>query len=166
MRPAGTTYNLGSGGGSDYLGSGSSHCGLIGSSPSWTLKSFQSVILPLLFSHQVMSDSLWRHGLYRPPCSSVCGVLLARILEWVAMSFSRASSPNRNWTCVSCFTIEPPRKPSSSITVTSHCWLPITSFAYSNFSLFAIAVCSLVFLSHMSISSHGTNSLALCLSLF
>lgn len=28
MRPAGTTYNLGSGGGSDYLGSGSSHCAL------------------------------------------------------------------------------------------------------------------------------------------
>ena len=38
------------------------------------------------------------------------------------------------------------------------------SFAYSNFSLFAIAVYSLVFLSHMSISAHGTNSPAFCLS--
>ena len=28
--------------------------------------------------------------------------LLYRILEWVAISFSRGSSPSRDWTCVSC----------------------------------------------------------------
>ena len=36
------------------------------------------------------------------PGSSVHGILQARILEWVAISFSRGSSPPRNWTRVSC----------------------------------------------------------------
>ena len=34
--------------------------------------------------------------------SSVHGILQARILEWVAISFSRGSSRPRNWTWVSC----------------------------------------------------------------
>ena len=34
--------------------------------------------------------------------SSVHGILQARILEWVAVSFSGGSSPPRNWTQVSC----------------------------------------------------------------
>ena len=37
-----------------------------------------------------------------PPGSFVHGILQARILEWVAISFSRGSSPPRNWTLVSC----------------------------------------------------------------
>ena len=50
-----------------------------------------------------------------PPGSSVHGILQARILEWVAIPFSRGSSWPRDWTCVSCiagrfFTIWPPRK--------------------------------------------------------
>ena len=36
-----------------------------------------------------------------PPGSSVHGILQARILEWVAISFSRGSSQPRDWTCVS-----------------------------------------------------------------
>ena len=36
-----------------------------------------------------------------PPGSSVHGILQARILEWVAMPFSRGSSPPRDWTQVS-----------------------------------------------------------------
>ena len=36
-----------------------------------------------------------------PPDSSVHGILLARILEWVAISFSRASSQPKDWTQVS-----------------------------------------------------------------
>ena len=36
------------------------------------------------------------------PDSSVHGISQARILEWVAISFSRGSSWPRNWTCVSC----------------------------------------------------------------
>ena len=37
-----------------------------------------------------------------PPGSSVCGISQARILEWVAISFSRWSSWPRDWICVSC----------------------------------------------------------------
>ena len=37
-----------------------------------------------------------------PPGSSVHGILQARILEWVAISFSRGSSPPRDQTRVSC----------------------------------------------------------------
>ena len=37
-----------------------------------------------------------------PPGSSVCGILQARILEWVALCFSRGSSQPRDWIQVSC----------------------------------------------------------------
>ena len=37
-----------------------------------------------------------------PPGSSVIGIFQARILEWVAISFSRVSSRPRDWTRVSC----------------------------------------------------------------
>ena len=36
----------------------------------------------------VVSNSLRARGLYSPPGSSVHGILQARILEWVAISFS------------------------------------------------------------------------------
>ena len=36
-----------------------------------------------------------------PPGSSVHGILQATILEWIAISFSRGSSPLRDWTWVS-----------------------------------------------------------------
>ena len=36
-----------------------------------------------------------------PPDSSVHGILQARILEWIAVPFSRGSSPPRGGTCVS-----------------------------------------------------------------
>ena len=37
-----------------------------------------------------------------PQSSSVHGILQARVLEWVAISFSRGSSRPRDWTQVSC----------------------------------------------------------------
>ena len=37
-----------------------------------------------------------------PPGSSVHGISQARILELVAISFSRRSSQHRDWTCLSC----------------------------------------------------------------
>jgi len=51
-----------------------------------------------------------------PPGSSVYGILQARILQWVAIPFSRGSSRLRDGTQVSCignkfFTTEPPGKP-------------------------------------------------------
>ena len=36
------------------------------------------------------------------PGSSVHGIFQARILEWVAISYSRESSPIRDRTCISC----------------------------------------------------------------
>ena len=53
------------------------------------------------WSRSVMSDSL------RPlncslPGSSIRGIFQARILEWVAISFSRGSSLPRDWTRVFC----------------------------------------------------------------
>ena len=39
---------------------------------------------------------------FRPPGSSVHGILQARILEWVAICFSRVSSQYRDRTWVSC----------------------------------------------------------------
>ena len=48
-----------------------------------------------------MSDSVDPMG-YSPPGSSVHGISQARILEWVAISFSRGSSRPRDWTRISC----------------------------------------------------------------
>ena len=54
--------------------------------------------------------------------SLVRGISQARILEWVATSFSRGSSRTRDWTCVSClaggfFITEPPGKDYHSFTL-------------------------------------------------
>ena len=55
-----------------------------------------------------------------PPASSVYGIFQPRIVERVAISYSRGSSPPRDRTCVSYkslalaggfFTTEPPEKP-------------------------------------------------------
>ena len=43
-----------------------------------------------------MSDSLWPHGLYRPPGSFVHGIFQARLLEWFAISSFRGSSSIKN----------------------------------------------------------------------
>ena len=56
------------------------------------------------------------------PVSSVHGILQARLLERVAISFSRGTSQPRDWNCVSCiffiagglFTTESPGKPEVS----------------------------------------------------
>ena len=45
--------------------------------------------------------TLWDPVDCSPPGSSVHGILQARILEWVAISFSRGSSWPRDWTKVS-----------------------------------------------------------------
>ena len=63
--------------------------------------------------------TLWDLVDCSPPGFSIRGILQARILEWVAMTFSRGSSRPRDWTRISgdsCvagrfFTAEPPGKP-------------------------------------------------------
>ena len=52
------------------------------------------------WSHSVVSDSLWPMDCSLPGIS-VHGIFQARILEWVAISFSRRSSNPGNWTRVS-----------------------------------------------------------------
>ena len=53
-------------------------------------------VLCYMLSHSVMSDSL------RPQTPLCVGILQARLLEWVAMLFSRGPSQPRDWTQVSC----------------------------------------------------------------
>ena len=57
---------------------------------------------------------------YSPSSSSVHGISQARILELVAISFSRESSQPGDRTCISCiagvfFTAEPSGKPSKEV---------------------------------------------------
>ena len=47
-------------------------------------------------------STLWDPVDYSPPGSSVHGIFQTRILEWVAISFSRGSSQLRDRTWVSC----------------------------------------------------------------
>ena len=61
-----------------------------------------------------MCNSMWNMN-YSPLASSVHGIIQARILEWVAIPFFKASSQPRNWIWVSCiagrfFTIWTTRK--------------------------------------------------------
>ena len=55
------------------------------------------------FSRSVMSDSCGPMDC-SPPGSSVHGISQVRILEWVAISFSRESSRPRDQICISCVT--------------------------------------------------------------
>ena len=71
--------------------------------------------MPALFSVTQLCLTLWDPMDCRPPGPSVHGMVQARILEWVAISFSKGSSQLRDQTRVSCiagwfFTTEPPRK--------------------------------------------------------
>ena len=52
--------------------------------------------------HSVMSNYLRPYGLYSPPGSSVQRIFQTRILEWVAIPFSRRTSWCRDQTRVSC----------------------------------------------------------------
>ena len=58
-------------------------------------------VFDMCVSHSVLSDSLQPYGC-NPPDFSIYRVLQARILEWVAIPFSRGSSRPRDWTLVSC----------------------------------------------------------------
>ena len=66
---------------------------LVGYSP-WGCESESEVAQSCLTLYDPMDCSL--------PGSSVHGILQARVLEWVAISFSRGSSWPRVWTRVSC----------------------------------------------------------------
>ena len=68
---------------------------------NWPFKIILILLVCVCVSCLVVSDSLQPHGLgHQDPLSM--GILQARILEWVAISFSRGSSWLRDWTQVSC----------------------------------------------------------------
>ena len=82
----------------------------------------------ILFSYLVVVQSLCHAQFFcnpmdcSPPGSSVHGISQARILEWVAIAFSRGSSQPRDQTCISYiaggfFTAEPPGKLKSHFSV-------------------------------------------------
>ena len=88
------------------------------------------------WSRPVVSGSLRPWGLCSPPGSSTHGILQARILEWVAISFSRGSSWPRNRTQVShkqadALTSEPPGKPCVTLCDTGLPWTLIPWTLYS-----------------------------------
>ena len=62
---------------------------------------YKILVHSLCVSHLAVSDSLQPHRLPLPD-SFVRGILQARILEWVAIPFSRGSSWPRDWTQLSC----------------------------------------------------------------
>ena len=78
--------------------------------PNWERSMSRLYIVTLLFNLHAectvliapqLCPSLCNPTDYTPPGSSVHGVLQARILEWVAISFSRGSMRPRSWTQLS-----------------------------------------------------------------
>ena len=94
------------------------------------LQKFRLIYLNLLFSPlksenislSIMFDSLWPMD-YSPPGSSVHEIVQGRILQWVAIPFSRGSSWPRDWTWVSCIAGDslPSELPGSPLKCTANC---------------------------------------------
>ena len=73
-----------------------------------------------IYSCCLVAKHFWDPMDCSPPGSSEHGISQARILEWVAISFSRGSSWSRDWNCVSCiasgfFAAEPWGKPRTTM---------------------------------------------------
>ena len=86
----------------------------------------------LKWSCSVVCDSLQSHGLYSLSGSSVHGIFQARVLQWVAISFSRESSQLRDRTQVSCtagrcFTIWATRNPPIYVSILFQILFPFKS---------------------------------------
>ena len=71
----------------------------------------------------VMPDSLQPHRLY-PPSSSDDRIFQSRILEWVAISFSRGSSRPRNRTHISCISCNGRKFFTTSASQDTSCEMP------------------------------------------
>ena len=68
----------------------------------WNQVKMSSWWIFLFFLVDKLCLTLWGPHDCSPPGSSVHGISQARILEWVAICFSRRSSQPRDWTCISC----------------------------------------------------------------
>ena len=86
-----------------------------------------------------------------PPGSSVHGILQVRMLEWLAISFSRGASQPRDGNCVSCnsfiaggfFTAEPPGKPiiSYSHQVIQQIFRTYSSYTENVYTVISLSLC-------------------------
>ena len=89
-------------------------------------------------SRSVVSNSLQLHAInWCPPGSSVHGISQVKILEWVAIPFSRGSSWPRDQTWVSyiagkCFTIWDTKEPKSAGKVNHQCKGPEARVCLAN----------------------------------
>ena len=66
---------------------------------SWTIKKTEGQRIDSF--ELVLEKTSWDHMDCSLPGFLVCGIFQARVLEWVAISFSRGSSQPRDWTWVS-----------------------------------------------------------------
>ena len=81
------------------------------------------------FSRSILSGSLQPYGLCSPPGTCVHGISQVKILEWVAISFSKWSSQPRDQTHLCCiagefFTTEPAGKPTIVLNLHKYCSRP------------------------------------------
>ena len=123
------------------------------------LSELDGKVIPVPFSRgrscAQLCPTLWDPVDSSPPVSSVQGISQARILEWVAILFSRGSSWTRDRTCISCigrwiffffFLItEPPGTPKTGMLLhilqCTHRPAPRTkNYLYQNFNNVATAV--------------------------
>ena len=79
--------------------------------------------LLLLFSCKVLSESFVR---------LLCGISQARVLEWVAISFSRGSFPPKDQTRISCFSCVGRQILYCVIWEAQYCVLLLNSFLHSS----------------------------------
>ena len=75
---------------------------MYGRVPSLSTWNYHSVVNQLCVLVAHLCPILWDPKDCSPPSSSVHGILQARILEWLAIPFSRESSWPRDWTWVFC----------------------------------------------------------------
>ena len=68
--------------------------------PLWSMECAQGFVVIVLVILSCLT--LCNPMDYSPPGSSVHGILQARILEWIAIPFSRGSSWPRGWNRISC----------------------------------------------------------------
>ena len=66
-------------------------------------KQTKNLLMGIKQTSSVTQSTLWDPKDYNPPGSSVHRILKARILEWVAISFSRGSSWRRAWQPIPVF---------------------------------------------------------------
>ena len=138
--------------------------------PDVTFSQFQKVLkLKMLVTQSC--PTLCNPMDHSPPGSSVLGISQARILAWIAISFTRGSCQPRNWTHVSClaggfFTAEPPGKPFLTLRHHLYGWIEnkVINYTFCLATLFvSVRLETMLFLVlHYHCCSVPQSSLTLC----